>query len=247
MTSGDRPTFTVVVGTTADDRRLIPISMIRALTGLAESDIGDEALNLKIDAVLASCARSCRLAKAGSAPPTLARETVRAAWPDTTVYDYRWHLMWLPSGRGHKLILPWRAPITSVAIAEGDTDLVEGSDFRYLGAGVIERMNSGTYCGWPLGAIDVTYTAGFIKTPADPSYDESEGDPLPADVVALIADQVRLSISQGKVDPILRSEDIPGVWSGTFNTPGGDAIDTSGLSRPLYDALSDYRAPPSFA
>ncbi len=235
MTIGDRPTFSIVVGTMAEDRRLVPLSMIRALTGLTEADIGDEALNLKIDAVLASCARSCKLAKAGSAPPTLARETVRASWPDITGL------------RGHQLILPWRAPITSIQAAEGETDLVEGTDFRLLDGGIVERLSSGTWCGWTNGAVDVTYTAGFIKTPADPSYDESEGDPLPADVVALIADQVRLSISQGKVDPILRSEDIPGIWSGSYNTPGGDAIDTSGLARPLYDALCPYRATPSFA
>lgn len=243
---GDRPTFSLVVGTTAVERRLIPVSMVRALTGLTEASIGDEALNLKLDAVLASIARSCRLAKAGSAPPTLARETVLAAWPDVLTYDYTWHRTW-PAGRGHQIILPWRAPITSIEVTEGETELVEGTDFRLLAGGIVERISGGVWYGWSRSTIDVTYTAGFIATPADPSYDEEEGDSLPADVVSLIADQVRLSISQGKVDPILRSEDIAGIWSGTFNTPGGDAIDTSGLSRPLYDALSDYRAPPSFA
>lgn len=247
MTRGDRPTFSIVVGTTLEDRRLIPVSTIRALTGLSEAAIADEDLELKIDAVLAACARSCRLQKAGSAPQTLAREIVRASWPAVSVYDYSWHRTWLPNGRGHQLILPWRAPITAVSVAEDAVDLVEGTDFRLLEGGVVERLNGTTWGGWPVGAIEVTYTAGFIKTPADPSYEETEGDPLPADIVSLIADQVRLSISQGKVDPILRSEDIPGVWSGSFNTPGGDAIDTSGLMRPLYDALSSYRAPPSFA
>lgn len=244
---GDRPTFTIVVGTTVLDRRLIPLDMLRALSGLTDADIGDEALMLKADGILTSCARSCRLAKAGSAPPTLARETVQATWPDVTAYDYSWLGRYCPAGRrGRQLILPWRAPITSIdSVTEGETELVAGTDYRLLGGGVLERLTIDSW--WPIGAVEVTYTAGFIKTPADPSYDEEEGDPLPADVVALIADQVRLSISQGRVDPILRSEDIPGVWSGSYNTPGGDAIDTSGLSRPLYDALSDYRAPPSFA
>lgn len=247
MNYGDRPTFSLVVGTTVLERRLIPNSMVRAITGLTESAIGDEALNLKLDAVLASVARSCRLAKAGSAPLTLARETVMAAWPDVSAYDYSWHRTWLPEGRGHKLILPWRAPITSIEVTEGEAELVEGTDFRLLAGGVVERISGGTYYGWSQGAISVTYTAGFIATPTDPSYNEEEGDPLPADVVALISEQVRLSIAQGKANPMLRSEDVPGIWSGTFNIPGGDAIDASGLSRPLYDALSDYRAPPSFA
>ncbi len=241
-TIGERPVFSLVVGTTAVERRLIPLSMIRALSGLTEATIGDEALNLKTDAVLASVARSCRLAKAGSAPQTLARETVRAVWPDASTYDYTWRQTWEP--RGPRLILPWRVPVTSIELTEDDVELVEGTDFRLLGGGVIERLSG----AWSNGEIDATYTAGFIATPADPSYDESEGDQLPADVVALIADQVRFNIVQAVDNPTLyRSEDIPGIWSGTYSTPGGDAVDTSGLMRPLYDALSDYRAPPSFA
>lgn len=245
--SVDRATFSVVVGTTVVDRRLIPLSMIRAFSGLTESDIGDEALNLRVDAVLSLCARSCRLARAGSSPATLAREQVRAVWPDLSMFDRQWHRVYLPYGRGSKLILPWRAPITAITISEGETELVQDTDFRYLGGGVVERIGS-TGCLWPTtGAITVDYTAGFIKTPADPSYDEEEGDSLPPDVVDLIAQQVKMRVDAIDIDANLRSEDVPGIWSGSYNVAGGDAIDTSGLMRPLYDALSNYRAPPSFA
>lgn len=239
--SGDRPTFSVIVGTTVEDRRLIPLSMIRAFSGLTEEDVGNEALNLRLDAALSSCARSCRLARAGSSPATFARETVRAVWPDMSLMTAWWR-----AGRRNKLILPWRAPITSIVITEGETDLIEGTDFNYLGAGVIERIGVGA-C-WPIsGAVTVDYVAGFIKTPEDPSYEESEGDPLPPDVVMLIAQQIKMGIDSMDIDQNLRSEDVPGIWSGSYNVAGGDAIDTSGLMRPLYDALSNYRAPPSFA
>lgn len=240
--SGERPTFSVVVGTTVSDRRLIPLSMIRAYSGLTEADVGDEALNLRTDAVLAMCARSCKLARAGSSPATLARETVRASWPDLSTLGFR-------VGRGSKIFLPWRSPITSITVTEDDTELAAGVDYRDLGSGVIERIDSDASwrCWATTAAVTVDYVAGFIKTPADPSYDEEEGDSLPPDVVMLIAQQVKMGIDALDIDQNLRSEDVPGIWSGAYNVPGGDAIDVSGLSRPLYDALRNYRAPPSFA
>ncbi len=247
MSRGDRPTFTVVVGTaTTADRRLISVATVRALTGLTEGDVSDETLTLLIDAALATAARYCKLATAGAQPPTFAQEQVRATWPDTTVFDFYWHRTWLPAGRGHELILPWRTPITAVTVTEGETELVQDVDFRLLGAGVIERLSGGVFCGWALGGIVVDYTAGWAATPADPSA-EPESEPMPADLVALISDQVRLSVIQRTADPTLRSEDIPGIWSGSYNVAGGDAISAYGLGRPLQMALDAYRAPPSFA
>lgn len=243
----DRPTFTVVVGTTPLDRRIIPVSMVRALTGLTEDEIGDESLNLLIDSALAQAARYCKLATDGAQPPTFAQEVVRATWPDVATYDYSWHRTWLPRGRGHQLLLPWRVPITAVTVTEGETELVQNVDYRLLGSGVVERLAGGAFCGWTTGGVVVDYTAGWIATPADPSYDESEGEPMPADIVALIADQVRLSVFQRGTDPTLRSEDVPGIWSGAYNVAGGDSISAYGMSLPLQMALDAYRAPPSFA
>lgn len=240
--NGERPTFSVIVGTTIEDRRLIPLSMIRSYSGLSETDIGDEALNLRTDAVLAMCARFCKFARAGSSPATLARETLRAAWPDLSAFGFQ-------GRRGNKLVIPWRAPITSVTVTEGETELVVDVDYRNLGAGVLERIgpNLSWSCWTTTLPVTVDYVAGFIKTPADPSYDEEEGDALPPDVVMLIAQQVKMGVDALEIDQNLRSEDVPGIWSGSYNVAGGDAIDASGLSRPLCEALRSYRAPPSFA
>lgn len=70
---------------------------------------------------------------------------------------------------------------------------------------------------------------------------------MPADLVSLVADQVRMAYDRRDIDLNLRSEDVPGVWSGSYNVAGGDAVDTSGLLRPLYDALSPFRGPTSIA
>ncbi len=237
-----RPHFEVIVGTaSAAERRLVTADIIRALTGIPDT-VADATLNLLIDGVLAQCAKSCKLARAGAAPVTLAQESVRATWAmDCWAWPrgFSAHYNHQPS----RLSLPWRTPITSITISEGETELVENTDFRLLGAGVIERIGS----RWStVGTIVADYVAGWVLLSDDPSYDY-DGEPLPADLVQLIADQVRMVNDRGVIDLNLRSEDLPNIGSWTFNTPGGDAIDTSGLLRPLYDALEPFRAPPAVA
>jgi hypothetical protein len=236
-----RPRFEIVAGTAnADDRRLVSVATFRAITGLSVTDINDANAALLLDGVLSQCATSCRLARAGAAPLTLAQEAVRATWPAGS-YDVRfWPTRWFLDEGRTQLLLPWRAPITAITITEGETDLVENTDFQLLGAGVVERLSG---C-WPLGGIIADYTAGWVA-PAEDASADVEGETLPADLVRLIVDQARMTHGQGSIDPNLRSEDIAGVWSGTYNVPGGDSIDTSGLMRPLWDALQPFRAPPS--
>lgn len=243
MMPAGRPRFEVVVAASATERRLVTVDTIRSLTGLSEAAASDTALGLLIDAALATCARSCKLAKDRATPLTLAQESVRATWLEDSWDWSLWPAPYYGQREPSTLLLPWRSPITSISIAEGETDLVENTDFRLLGAGVVERIGA----WWPTsGPIVVDYVAGFVPLSDDVSY-EYDGETLPADIVALIADQVRMTHGRGSADLNLRSEDIPGVWSGSYNVAGGDAIDTSGLINTLYDALSDYRAPPSFA
>lgn len=239
-----RPRFEVVVAASAEERRLVSIDTVRLLTGIpeeGEGGISDALLGMKIDGVLSQCARSCRLKADGSKPLTLAKESVRATWTMTNRADYdQWSCWYADPGRT-KLLLPWRAPITAIMISVDDQDLVQDTDFELLGSGVVQWLQPGS-C-WPFRTTVVDYDAGFGVLASDSAY--QEGNPLPADVVDLIAQQVQYAASNP--DLRLRSEDIPGVWSGSYNIPGGDAIDTSGLSLPLYDALSPFRGPPVFA
>lgn len=227
------PTFTVVTPADEDARLFISIDTIRSITGIPATGAGsldDTALTFMLAGVLAQCAASCDLATSGALPPTLAQEVVRASWVADAVGGYDWRRC----GRGSKLVLPWRAPITSITVTEAGVELVEGTDYQ-LDKGVLDRITSSSTYGWPLGAIVVDYTAGWLA--------DDDVNPVPANLVMLIASQVRLAQSQSIVNPILRSEDITGLGSWSFNTPGGDAIDTNGLSRPLYEALNPYRQP----
>lgn len=243
-----RPRFELVSGTsTAAERRLVSAETVRLLTGIPETGEGavsDAVLNLHIDGVMAQIARSCRLAAARAAPLTLAQESVRATWTLplwSSTYHRHWHY-WFSDEARTKLILPWRAPITAIDVSVDDASLEENVDYELLGSGVVRWMSTGS-C-WPLANVVVDYTAGFVPLAADPAYQE-DGETLPADIVTMIAEQARYYSS--RPDMSLRSEDIPGVWSGSYNVPGGDAMDTSGLSLPLYDALAQFRGPPVFA
>jgi hypothetical protein len=245
MITFGRPKFEVIVGATADERRLLSAATVRSFTGLAEDDVSDETLDLMIDAALAQCARSCKLASYRGVPLTLARESVRATWLASGWYYpgiiARPPLAWeQPS----QLILPWRSPVTSVAsVTEGETNLVEDVDFRLLGAGVLERIDA----AWATsGTIVVDYVAGFVPLVDYPEYQE-DGATLPPDLVQMIANQVSIAHYQRGHDLNIRSEDIPNVWSGSYNVPGGDAVNTDGLMRPLWEALAPYRGPPTIA
>ena len=186
-------------------------------------------------------ARRCKLARAGSAPATFAREAVRASWPAGICGPHYWRT---PHWQQVTLLLPWRLPITTISVTEGDVELVDGTDFRLLGAGVVERLKGGL---WPISAaLVVDYTAGWVPDSGDASYDEGE-DPMPADLVAAIADQVKLAFFQRPLDPTLRSEDVPGIWSGIYNVAGGDTIGEDGMLYSLQCALDPYRNPSGLA
>lgn len=234
--SVDRPTFIVVTAADVDARRFVDIESVRSLSGIPATGAGsldDDALGLRLDAVLAAMASTCRLARFRSVPPTFAQEELRATWPTVTVSDYTGRGL----GRGEQLVLPWRTPITAIEVTEAGVELEEDVTFRHLGSGVLERIGG----QWSLDTIVADYTAGWLA--------DDDDNPPPADLVQAIADQVRLAHAQGSVNPLLRNEDIPGVWSGTFNTIGGDAIDSSGLGRPMLDMLErlGLKAPPAFA
>lgn len=245
MISLGRPTFEVVTPADAEGRRLVSVNAIRGMTGLpatGDGAITDEDLGRLVDAALAQCARSCKLAPYRASAPTLAQEAVRAIWLPANVASYvsRPLMGWVTTPS--QLLLPWRAPITSIEVNEGEVELVEGTDFCLLQGGIVERIGG---CWGTGGAIVVDYTAGWVAAADYP--DPQEGEAMPADLVLLIADQVRMTADRRDIDLNLRSEDIPGVWSGSYNVAGGSAIDTGGLLMPLYDALEPYRAPPSFA
>lgn len=241
-----RPKFQVIAGTAdADERRLVSVETFRTLSGISISDLSDEAAEKIIDATLARIATLCKLARDGARPLTFAREEVRATWIANDIYypyvndgprNHGWPRRF-PYDQ-YQLMLPWRTPITEITITEGETVLEEGVHFRLLGAGVVERIGGG-FWPWPSPGLVVDYTAGWLA--------DDDEFPFPDDLASLIVDQAVMIYQRSGIDWNLRSEDIPGIWSGSYNIIGGDSIAENGLLRSLDNALYPYKAPPAFA
>lgn len=223
----DRPLFEVVIPTTDPaERRLVTAETVRGLIGSPEAD--DAVLEQFIDGASAAAARYCNLARAGAAVPTFGRESLRATWRTTTCQ------------RGPEIALPWRAPIGDITVTEDGVELTAGEDFVHLGAGVLQRLSDGAATCWSSGTIVVEYVAGWLLAVDASAYDGNT-DPVPADIVNALVDQVRMQYRGRTRDPALMSRSTDEVGSESFAVAGGRAIDADGLLGPLKAALADYK------
>ncbi|MFO1080852.1 MAG: hypothetical protein U1E23_09530 [Reyranellaceae bacterium] len=191
-----------------------------AVAATMEDSVDQATLEAYIDEVSAKAAVHCRLAKDGINPPTFAEEECRA-----TFYVASCH-------RGERLILPWRVGITIDSVTENGVALVAGTDFDLLAGGILLRLCSDAPACWSQAKIVVDYTAGWtLPTGA------------PADLQAAIAEQVKYRTMLIDVNPSIRQEAEPDVYSAQYNVPGGDSIDDTGLLVQVVRALGEYRSP----
>ena len=173
-----------------------------------------------IDAVSGECVRLSGLARAATgAIPTFGQEVLRATW------------LAVDRERGTIMVLPWRAPVTAVGnVVEAGTTLVQDTDYRLIGGGMLERLADDAAIPWSSGKIAATYTAGWVLP-----------DGVPPELEGQVIEQVKMRYLGTDRDPALRSEAVPDVWSGTYGVAGGDSIGESGLLRSLEAALAPYR------
>jgi hypothetical protein len=224
----DRPLFEVIVPTShPEGRRLVSAAYVRSLIGSPEAD--DAVLELLIDGVCDDCAAYCKLARSRAEVPTFGRESLRATWAalDTS----------REPARGRTLALPHRVPVTAIEVSEGGSDLVEGTDFRLLGGGLVERLGG----DWGTGEIVADYTAGWLLGVDASAYDGIT-EPVPAGLQNRIVEQVKMKYLGRRRDDSLRSESTETVGSASYNYAGGDGgIGRSGLLVALESALAPYR------
>ena len=215
----NEPLFEVVTpAANAAGRRLTTAAKVQAALRLGAVDT--TLLESIIDAVSGECVRFCNLARGAAGPvPTFGLEVVRATWLGTDV------------SRPSTLILPWRAPITTVgSVIENGATLVMNTDFRLLGSGMLERMADDALVCWSTGKIVVSFTAGW-SLPTD----------VPAELEGQVIEQVKMKYLATDRDPALRSENTPDVWSGSYAVAGGDSIGESGLLKSLEAALAPFK------
>lgn len=215
----NHPLFEVVTpAADAASRRLTTAAKVQAALRLGTIDT--TLIEGIIDSVSGECVRFCNLARAAtSTVPSFGQEAVRATW---LVAEQR---------RGSALLLPWRVPVTAISsVVEDGTSLLQNTDFRLLGGGMLERMADDAPICWGAGRIVVTYTAGW-SLPTE----------VPAELEGQVIEQVKMRYLATDRDPALRSENIPDVWSGSYAVAGGDAIGRSGLLAALEDALAPFK------
>lgn len=202
----------------ASARRLTTAGKVQAALRLGTVDT--ILIESTIDAVSGECVRFARLARiASGAIPTFGQEVLRATWLATG------------QERSTMVVLPWRVPVTViVSVVEDGASLVQGTDYRLMSGGMLERTAYDTAIPWSPNKIVATYTAGWVLP-----------DGVPAELEGQVIEQVKMRYLGTDRDPALRSEAVPEVWSGAYGVAGGDSIGESGLLRSLEAALAPYR------
>lgn len=210
---------TTVAAAAGATRRLTTKEKVK--TELGESGTTYDALiDQYIDQVSDAAAQSARLAAdSAGAFPTFGAETLRATWYACS------------ADRSGNLLLPWRVKWTVTAVTEAGVALVAGTDYRLLDGGELQRISGGRPWSWfPDYDLVVTFTAGWTLPAGVPAFLE-----------ARVIEQVRYLFVGRDRDPGLRSLDVPGVASESYNVPGGSSISEYGLLAPLERALASYR------
>src|SRR5215218_4325617 len=115
--------------------------------------------------------------------------------------------------RGVDLIPLSRRPVTAISSVSEDGVALSGADYELDGqAGLLTRLYSDCPGPWRTRKISVTYTAGYVSLPALPDAIER--------ACLTLAKGYRSGATR---DPMLRAENIDGVWSGQYwvgPTPG---------------------------
>lgn len=202
-------------------RRLTSATNVQTALGIGSTDT--TLIESIIDRVSALVVQYCNLAKdvSGKAP-TFAQETCRATW-------------YIGSRSGADLVLPWRAPMSSItSVVEDDVTLTAADDYQLTAGGLLRRLSDDASICWSTGKIVVVYVAGWTSLPTN----------VPPDLEARVIDQVKMEYQARKRDPSLRSEAVPDVYQASFLIAGGDSIGESGLLVSLEGALGPYRSIP---
>lgn len=167
----------LVITTPAADTGLAPIAALRAASGVASGDASRDAELTELGKrVSAEIVEACGIAVGEGGEPTLRKERLTETF----------------SGCGEDvLILARRHNVSIVSVTENGTAVAVDARGLKSEAGLLERWIDGGRSRWTANEIVVVYDAGF--------------DTCPASLVGVVTDLVRMRLSQGSVDPLVKS------------------------------------------
>lgn len=224
------------IGITGANAKLVNITTVQTPAetyDLTTLDVIKGLLNINgtsQDAYLQSLISAASVAAAQYCNRVFPAETVLdEVWPAVDAYPYQ-----VPGGVAPLQLSRWPlGTINSVVIstdpASIPTVLTAGTDFRSDAVrGQLIRLDfSGYPCGWAPSYIGANYVGGFAA--------------IPADVADAVCRMVRSRYYANMRDPMLRSENIEGVYEAQYwISMAGNA---GNLTPDIQDLLDNYRTP----
>lgn len=164
---------------------------------------------------------------------TFAVETVRDDFTVSGVYggSYTWCGDYVRSlFLSRWPIVPATTPpddtVPAIVLTEGGVTLVEDTDFTVdYATGELLRINADGTTYWPVTAISVTYTAGYVTPPAD--------------LVEGVLRIVRARYYAQKRDPALKGEVVPGVYEAQYWI--SDSAMGGNMTPDVSDIIDNYK------
>ena len=213
----------LTVTTPSTSKALVSLARVKRELGITTSG-DDDILADKIAEASAAIVAHCRVAADQRGRRTFAEEGCSAAFDANEM---------TPTDREvAPLILPWRIPVITIAsVVENGVTLAPGDYQLEPMAALIWRMSAGIRTNWAISSVVVTYAAGW----------DLAGTELPSDIAGAALSLVKASWFGRLRDPLIKSEDIPGVGSTQWwvGSTGGDA---GSLPQDVVDSLAPYRA-----
>lgn len=193
----------LTITTPASNLLLLTAEQLRVAAGLPDDDTSqDDDLEETGLRVASDIATACKVAVGASKPPTLLQETLTERLRDVC---------------RDVIILSRRhdVEITSV-VADGTT--LSASDYEVEPeSGLLYRLSGESRVGWYATLVTIVYKAGFVD--------------VPSDLAGAASDLMRLRLSEGDRDPLVKGEtiEIPDVetrrtdyWVGGMPGSGSD-------------------------
>lgn len=195
----------LTVATAASEKNLLSLERIKRELGI-EATTHDALLEDLIAEASDAIATECNLA-----PDQLGRRGF-AAEELAVTFDAEE----ARTDSGEPLVLPWRIPVTAIAVEEDGTDLVAADWQLEPMSGLLYRMRGGCRSAWCGLDLAIEMTAGW----------DLAGDDVPKGLAKACLILVKGAWFARRRDPLIKAEDIPGVlatqwWVGsTGETPG---------------------------
>ena len=213
----------LTVATPSTTKALVSLARVKRELGITTSG-DDDVLADKIAEASAAIVAHCRVAADQRGRRTFAEEGCSAAFDADEIMPIEREIA--------PLILPWRVPVTAIAsIVENGIALAPADYQLEPMAALIWRISAGIRTNWAISSVVIAYTAGWNLT----------GTELPSDIAGAALSLVKASWFGRLRDPLIKSEDVPGVGSTQWwvGSTGGDA---GSLPQDVVDSLAPYRA-----